>query len=119
MLQGQDPDGSSINIAQGYEHRASILQRWRDSMSRRATGRDSNHATEFVERWRKMFPDEPYMAMEGHSAYVRPTVREGVRLAKTTDKEKVIKALESGIGVEAPSQNYGRVHPARERNSAQ
>ena len=50
----------------------------------------------FVQRWRAMFPDEPYMAMEGHSAYVATHLyAKAVRLAGTTQKETVIEALES------------------------
>ncbi len=100
------PMGSSINIAQGYEHRRfdpPALARFHVTasyMEEIPTPRNRK----FVERWRKMFPDEPYMAMEGHSAYVATHLyAKAVRLAKTTDKETVIKALESGIGVEAPS----------------
>lgn len=100
------PMGSSINIAQGYEHRRfdpPALARFHVTasyMEEIPTPRNRK----FVERWRKMFPDEPYMAMEGHSAYVATHLyAKAVRLAGTTDKETVIKALESGIGVEAPS----------------
>jgi urea transport system substrate-binding protein len=100
------PMGSSINIAQGYEHRRfkpPALARFHVTasyMEEIPTPRNKK----FVERWRKMWPDEPYMAMEGHSAYVATHLyAKAVRLAGTTDKETVIKALESGIGVEAPS----------------
>jgi branched-chain amino acid transport system substrate-binding protein len=100
------PMGSSINIAQGYEHRRfkpPALARFHVTasyMEEIPTPRNRK----FVERWRKMFPDEPYMAMEGHSAYVATHLyAKAVRLAGTTDKETVIKALESGMGVEAPS----------------
>ncbi len=100
------PMGSSINIAQGYEHRRfkpPALARFHVTasyMEEIPTPRNRK----FVERWRKMFADEPYMAMEGHSAYVATHLyAKAVRLAGTTDKEAVIKALESGIGVEAPA----------------
>jgi urea transport system substrate-binding protein len=100
------PMGSSINIAQGYEHRRfepPALARFHVTasyMEEIPTARNRK----FVQRWRAMFPDEPYMAMEGHSAYVATHLyAKAVRLAGTTDKEAVIQALESGIGVEAPS----------------
>ena len=100
------PMGSSINIAQGYEHlrfKAPALSRFHVTasyMEEIPTARNRK----FVERWRKMFPDEPYLAMEGHSAYVATHLyAKAVRLAGTTDKEQVVKALESGIGVEAPA----------------
>jgi urea transport system substrate-binding protein len=100
------PMGSSINIAQGYEHRRfkpPALARFHVTasyMEEIPTPRNRK----FVERWRKMFPDEPYMAMEGHSAYVATHLyAKAVRLAGTTKKEDVIAALESGLGVEAPA----------------
>lgn len=100
------PMGSSINMAQGYEHlrfKAPALNRFHVTasyMEEIPTARNKK----FVTRWRKMFPDEPYITMEGHSAYVATHLyAKAVRLAGTTDKETVIKALESGIGVEAPA----------------
>jgi len=68
------PMGSSINIAQGYEHRRfapPALNRFHVTasyMEEIPTPRNKL----FVKRWRAMFADEPYLAMEGHSAYVRP-----------------------------------------------
>jgi hypothetical protein len=60
------PMGSSINIAQGYEHRRfqpPSLDRFHVTasyMEEIPTPRNRK----FVQRWRAMFPDEPYMAME-------------------------------------------------------
>jgi urea transport system substrate-binding protein len=100
------PMGSSINIAQGYEHRRfepPALARFHVTasyMEEIPTPRNRK----FVQRWRQMFADEPYLAMEGHSAYVATHLyAKAVRLAGTTEKEAVIAALESGIGVEAPA----------------
>ena len=100
------PMGSSINIAQGYEHRRfapPALNRFHVTasyMEEIPTPRNKL----FVKRWRAMFADEPYLAMEGHSAYVATHLyAKAVRLAGTTDKATVVKALESGLGVEAPA----------------
>ncbi len=100
------PMGSSINIAQGYEHlrfKPPALARFHVTasyMEEIPTARNRK----FVSRWRQMFPNEPYLAMEGHSAYVATHLyAKAVRLAGTTDKDAVIEALESGIGVEAPA----------------
>ncbi len=100
------PMGSSINIAQGYEHRrfaAPSLNRFHVTasyMEEIPTARNQK----FVKRWRAMFADEPYLAMEGHSAYVATHLyAKAVRLTGTTQKESVIEALESGLGVEAPA----------------
>ncbi len=108
------PMGSSINIAQGYEHlrfKPPALARFHVTasyMEEIPTPRNGK----FVERWRKMFPDEPYMAMEGHSAYIATHLyAKAVRLAGTTDKPAVSEALESGIGVEAPA-GWVRMDPA-------
>lgn len=100
------PMGSSINIAQGYEHRRFAppsLARFHVTASYMEEIPTPRNRL-FVKRWRSMFPDEPYMAMEGHSAYVATHLyAKAVRLAGTTDKAAVIRALESGIGVEAPA----------------
>jgi urea transport system substrate-binding protein len=100
------PMGSSINIAQGFEHRRfepPALDRFHVTASYMEEIQTPRNR-KFVQRWREMFPDEPYMAMEGHSAYVATHLyAKAVRLAKTTEKEAVIAALESGIGVEAPA----------------
>lgn len=100
------PMGSSINIAQGYEHlrfQPPALARFHVTasyMEEIPTPRNQK----FVKRWRSMFPKEPYMTMEGHCAYVATHLyAKAVRLAGTTDKKTVTEALESGIGVEAPS----------------
>src|SRR5438309_9016850 len=109
------PMGSSINIAQGYEHRRfapPALNRFHVTasyMEEIPTPRNKL----FVKRWRAMFADEPYLAMEGHSAYVATHLyAKAVRLAGTTDKATVIKALESGLGVEAPA-GWVFMDPAR------
>ncbi len=93
------PMGSSINIAQGYEHlrfKPPALARFHVTasyMEEIPTPRNRK----FVERWRKMFPSEPYMAMEGHSAYVATHLyAKAVRLAGTTDKPRGTQGV--GIG---------------------
>ena len=100
------PYGSSVNIAQGYEHIRTAppaLNRFHVTASYvEEIPTPRNKA--FVQRWRKMFPNEPYIGMEAHSTYVATHLwAKAVRLAGTTDVDTVIKALESGIGVEAPS----------------
>jgi len=99
------PMGSSINMAQGYEHLRYNPPALKDMhvavnyMQEIPTERNK----EFVRRWHEMFPDEPYISQQAENAYVAIHLyAKAVRLAGTTDQEEVIKALESGIGLEAP-----------------
>ncbi len=99
------PMGSSINMAQGYEHRrfaAPALAGMHvavNYMEEIPTKR--NQA--FVKRWRAMFPDEPYISQQAQNAYVATHLyAAAARMAKTTEQAAVLEALESGIGIEAP-----------------
>jgi urea transport system substrate-binding protein len=99
------PMGSSINMAQGYEHKrfaAPALAGMHvavNYMEEIPTQR--NQA--FIRRFREMFPDEPYISQQAQNAYnATHLYAAAVRLAGTTEKEAVIEALESGIGIEAP-----------------
>lgn len=99
------PMGSSINMAQGYEHKrfeAPALAGMHvavNYMEEIPTERNKK----FVERWHAMFPDEPYISQQAQNAYIATHLyANAVRLAGTTDQTTVLEALESGIGVEAP-----------------
>lgn len=99
------PMGSSINMAQGYEHRrfaAPALAGMHvavNYMEEIPTPR--NQA--FVKRWRDMFPDEPYISQQAQNAYIATHLyAAAARLAKSVDQGAVLEALESGIGIEAP-----------------
>lgn len=99
------PMGSSINMAQGYEHirfSAPALSGMHvavNYMEEIPTKR--NQA--FVQRWRKMFPTEPYISQQAQNAYIATHLyAKAVRVAGTTEQPQVIEALESGIGMEAP-----------------
>lgn len=99
------PMGSSINIAQGYEHLRfdppalsglHVTTNWMEELP-------TPRAKKFVERWRTKFPDEPYIAQEAETEYIAVHLwATAVRLAGTTDQTAVIEALESGIGMETP-----------------
>ncbi|MGN6772756.1 MAG: ABC transporter substrate-binding protein [Rhizobiaceae bacterium] len=100
------PMGSSINLAQGYEHKRFAppalagMNVAVSYMEEIPTPR--NQA--FVKRFRKMFPDEPYIQQEAHSAYVATHLYAvACRLAKTAEQGAVMEVLESGIGIEAPA----------------
>ena len=99
------PMGSSINMAQGYEHKrfaAPALAGMHvavNYMEEIPTQR--NQA--FVKRWRAMFPDEAYISQQAQNAYIATHLYAiAARLAKTTEQAAVLEALESGIGLEAP-----------------
>ncbi len=99
------PMGSSINMAQGYEHKRfeppalAGMHVAVNYMEEIPTERNKK----FVERWRAMFPDEPYISQQAQNAYIAVHLyANAVRLAGTTEQAAVIEALESGIGVEAP-----------------
>ena len=99
------PMMSIFNLAQGYEHLRFAPPALQDMhvavnyMQEIPTERNKA----FVERWHKMFPDEPYISEMGEDTYNAMFLyAKAVKIAGTTDQGEVIKALESGIGFEAP-----------------
>lgn len=99
------PMGSSINMAQGYEHKrfaAPALAGMHvavNYMEEIPTERNKD----FVKRWRAMFPDEAYISQQAQNAYIATHLYAiAARIAGTTDQPAVSEALESGIGLEAP-----------------
>lgn len=99
------PMGSSVNMAQGYEHLRfkapalagmHVTTNWMHEYQ-------TKRAQDFITRWLKMFPDEPYIAQESATSYLAVHLyAKAVRLAGSTDQEQVIRALESGLAMEAP-----------------
>lgn len=99
------PMASSINMAQGYEHLRfkpptmtgmHVTINYMEEIP-------SKENLEFVQRWHKMFPDEPYISQQAQNAYIAVHIyAKAVKLAGTTDQKEVIKALESGITFNAP-----------------
>jgi branched-chain amino acid transport system substrate-binding protein len=93
------PMGSSINMAQGYEHRrfaAPALAGMHvavNYMEEIPTARNKA----FVKRWRTMFPDEAYISQQAQNAYIATHLYAvAARIAGTTDQPAVSEALESG-----------------------
>jgi urea transport system substrate-binding protein len=100
------PMGSSINMAQGYEHKrfaAPALAGMHVAVSYMeeiATQRNKK----FVERFRKMFPNEPYIQQEAAATYAAVHLyAAAARLAQSVDRAAVTEVLESGIGIESPA----------------
>lgn len=99
------PMASTVNIAQGYEHlrfdppalaNMYIAAPFIEEL-------DTPEAKEFKEKYRALYPDDPYMGMETENCYVGVKLwAKAVEKAGTTDSEEVIKALESGITVDGP-----------------
>lgn len=99
------PMASTVNMAQGYEHRRfkppSLNQMHNavNYMQEIPTAR--NRA--FVDRWYKMFPQDPYVGQMAQNTYFSIHLyAKAARLAGTTDQEKVHKTLEAGWSIEAP-----------------
>ena len=99
------PMGCTTNMMQGYEHirfsppALANMHNAVEYMEEIPTAR--NQA--FANRFRTKFPDEPYINELSQLSYVATHLwAKAVRQAGTTDKEQVIKALESGLTLEAP-----------------
>jgi branched-chain amino acid transport system substrate-binding protein len=108
------PMAATTNMMQGYEHirfappAIANMHNAVEYMEEIPTPR--NQA--FVKRFRAMFPDEKYINELGYLSYVATHLwANAVRIAGTTDKEEVIKVLESGLGIEAP-EGYVFMDPA-------
>lgn len=108
------PMAATTNMMQGYEHirfappAIANMHNAVEYMEEIPTSR--NQA--FVKRFRQMFPDEIYINELGYLSYVATHLwANAVRIAGTTNKEEVIKVLESGMGIEAP-EGYVFMDPA-------
>jgi branched-chain amino acid transport system substrate-binding protein len=100
------PIATTINIAQGYEHKRFAPPACADMYvtTQFVEELDTPAAADFVKKFHVLYPKEPYVGMEAAAAYTGLLLyAEGVKKAGTTEKEAVIKALESGISVEGPS----------------
>ena len=103
IVYDEEPD--SINMAQGYEHlRFKPPALWQmHTTTNWMEEYQTPRAKTFIQRYRKMFPNEPYIAQETQTTYLAIHLyAKAVRKAGTTDQGKVAAALESGMGMEAP-----------------
>lgn len=112
------PIATTINIAQGYEHlrfdppacaNMYVTAQFIEEL-------DTPEAVDFVERYRELYPDDPYVGMEAAAQYTGMMLyKEAVEKAGTTETEAVIEALESGVSYDGPSGKvtiYGPTHHA-------
>lgn len=113
-MAGKIPLGSSIAMAQGYEHlqfkppalaemyaTATFMEELAGDPVQDPTGA----AKAFVDKWYKVNPNSEYIGMEGEAEYTGVKLwAEAVKLAGTTETEAVIKAFETGnVSFNAPS----------------
>ncbi|WP_119166122.1 urea ABC transporter substrate-binding protein [Algihabitans albus] len=100
------PMGSSVNVAQGYEHRRfdppalegmHVTANYIEEV-------DTPASRDFVARWRAMFPDEVYINQPGQNSYVGIHLyKAAVERAGSTEKAAVREAIQSGeVCVDAP-----------------
>jgi len=108
------PMATSINVGQAYEHKrfappalenmyvtVNYIEEIHQVIE---SGEYHEKSKDFVERFRALYPDEPYINMEAANAYNAINIYAlAVAKAGTTDKAKVITALESGISFDGPS----------------
>ena len=99
------PMASTVNMAQGYEHRrfsAPSLNRMHNCVNY-IEEIPTKRNRDFVQRWYKMFPNDPYIGQMAQNTYFSIHMyAKAARLAGTTEQEAVKKALESGMSIEAP-----------------
>ncbi len=103
------PAISTVNLQQGYEHKQfappALTNMFIPVAYIEEIETEANKS--FVQKFRAKFPNEPYINQPARCAYVAVHIMaEAWRRAGTTDTEKVINALESGITFDAPE---GRV----------
>ncbi|MBS4206525.1 urea ABC transporter substrate-binding protein [Bacillus sp. FJAT-50079] len=100
------PMATTINMAQQYEHKRfnppALANMYVTAPFMEEL--DTDEAKEFVKKWRDKFPDDDYIGMEAEAQYTGVYLwAKAVEQAGTTDTEKVIEALESGLSVEGPA----------------
>jgi urea transport system substrate-binding protein len=99
------PMVSTVNMAQGYEHRRfkpPSLAGMHNAIQYQMEV-PSNRNRAFVKRWMAMFPDDQYIGEMAQNTYFTIHLyAKAVRLAGTTDQQRVKKALEAGWTIEAP-----------------
>lgn len=99
------PMASTVNMAQGYEHRRftppslANMHNACNYMQEIPTKRNRD----FVDRFYKMFPNDPYLGQMAQNTYFSIHLYAKVaRQLGSTDQPKMLKALEAGWNIEAP-----------------
>jgi branched-chain amino acid transport system substrate-binding protein len=100
------PMGSSVNVAQGYEHLRFEPPALKDMhvTANYIEEIDTERNRDFVKRWRAEYPDEVYINQPGQNSYAGIYLyKAAVEAAQSTDKEKIREAIAAEpICAEAP-----------------
>lgn len=100
------PMGSSVNVAQGYEHLRFEPPALKDMYvtANYVEELDTPASKDFVKRWRAMFPDETYVNQPGQNSYTGIYLyKKAVELAGSTEKDAIRQAIATGdVCVDAP-----------------
>ncbi len=103
------PMASSVNVGQGYEHRRFTPPSLADMYvtTNYIEEIDSPASREFVERFRAMFPDEPYINQEAANSYIAMYLyKQMVERAGSTDREALRSVIAEGdVCFDGPSGN--------------
>ncbi len=105
---------TSINVGQAYEHKrfappalenmyvtVNYIEEVHDVIK---SGPFHEKSKDFIARFKAEYPNEPYVNMEAANAYNAINLyAKAVEKAGSTDKAKVIAALETGISFDGPS----------------
>lgn len=101
------PMGSSVNVGQAYEHKRFKAPALKDMYitANYIEEVDTPASNDFKQRFRAKYPDEPYINQEAANAYDAVYLyKAAVEKAGSTERDAVIKALESGdICTDGPS----------------
>ena len=103
------PMASSVNVGQGYEHRRftppSLANMY--VTTNYIEEIDTPESRDFVERFRAMFPDEPYINQEAANSYIAMHLyKQMVERAGTTDHDALRAVLAEGdVCFDGPSGN--------------
>ncbi len=103
------PMASSVNVGQGYEHKRftppSLANMY--VTTNYIEEINSSASNDFVERFRAMFPDEPYINQEAANSYIAMNLyKQMVERAGTTDHDALRAVLAQGdVCFDGPSGN--------------
>ncbi|MEH7344334.1 urea ABC transporter substrate-binding protein [Bacillus sp. JJ1532] len=109
------PMATTVNMAQAYEHKRfeapALANMYVTAPFMEELAEIDPTAKEFVDKFYAKFPNDKYVGMEAEAQYTGVQLwAKAVEQAGTTETEAVIKALESGISVDAPSGKVS-IHP--------
>ncbi|MFT4795017.1 MAG: branched-chain amino acid transport system substrate-binding protein [Paracoccaceae bacterium] len=103
------PMASSVNVGQGYEHKRFTPPSLANMFvtTNYIEEIDSPASNDFVERFRGMFPDEPYINQEAANSYIAVNLyKQMVERAGSTDHDAIRAVLGEGdVCFDGPSGN--------------